>query len=372
MAHRLHLNVTDRCNLRCTHCYWPEYGVHGDPSIERLDAIFEKFKRFTAARGESGSHVLTIGGGEATLRSDLEEVIGLACARGFDVRLVTNAVHIDRARAAALADAGLRFVQVSLEGATCATHESVRGNGTWARTMRGIEAFKETGVPQVLSYVLLPGVNLDEAPALLGLANELGVAGVKFARPIEAGQAERNALGRERREGELWDTFMAIVAHAQAIDYQRLLLFFDPLAHLLPVVQPQAGPSLGGLHTDLCQCNLTELVEVDAGSGDISYCRVRATLGNIWQDDLSEVWRTHPLLTGIRGRTPAGACQGCSVVNGCRGGCPAVMTARVGEPLALDDDCGKVVASGGGGGRGGSPTAVEPALVPAARLLRAM
>jgi radical SAM protein with 4Fe4S-binding SPASM domain len=367
MAHRLHLNVTDRCNLRCTHCYWPEYGVHGDPSVERLDQIFQHFKRFTASRGETGSHVLTIGGGEATLRSDLEEIIRLACARGFDVRLVTNAVNIDRARAASLADAGLRFVQVSLEGATCETHEGVRGNGTWGRTMRGIEAFKDTGLPQVLSYVLLPGVNLAEAPALLDLATQLGVAGVKFARPIEAGQAPKNGLGHEAREGDFWKTFLAIVQHAHATDYQRLLLFFDPLAHLLPVVTPQASATLGGLGTDLCQCDLTELVEIDAGSGDITYCRVRATLGNIWRDDLAEVWRTHPVLTAIRGRTPEGACKGCSVVTQCRGGCPAVVTARTGDPLAQDEDCTRVE-------RVSRRARVENdvGLVPAARLLRAV
>jgi radical SAM protein with 4Fe4S-binding SPASM domain len=360
--HRLHLNVTDRCNLRCVHCYWEEYGAHGDPSLEQIDGILARFKRFTAGQGEIGQHTLTLGGGEPTLRADLEEIVRLGVRRGFDIRLVTNAVTIDDARARALHGAGVRAVQVSLDGATAATHEAVRGNGTWARTMRGIAAFRAAGVLQVLSYVLLPGVNIDEAPALLDLANQLEVAGVKFARPIDEGQASANDVATE---GDHWSTFVRILTHAKAIDYRRLLLFFDPLAHLLPVEHPRQTEGLIGLATDLCQCDATRLVEIDAGSGKITYCRIRQTLGNIYSDDLATVWANHPILTGIRGKTAAGSCDGCSVFAQCRGGCPAVTIARTGSVLPQDPDCHKATGSGDG------PAPVASIqLLPLARLRR--
>src|SRR5689334_12111887 len=149
-SHRFHLNVTERCNIRCVHCYWEEYGAHKDPSIETIDRILLQFKALGKAYGEQGRHVLTIGGGEPTIRKDLPEIIRLAVRRRFRVRLVTNAVNMTEEMARTLRKAGLRIVQVSLDGACEATHDSVRGKGNWARSMRGISALKKAGIFVIL------------------------------------------------------------------------------------------------------------------------------------------------------------------------------------------------------------------------------
>jgi radical SAM protein with 4Fe4S-binding SPASM domain len=96
------------------------------------------------------------------------------------------------------------------------------------------------------------------------------------------------------------------------------------------------------LATDLCQCDNTELVEVNGGSGDVYYCRIRHKLGNIWEQDLTELWQGHSLLVGLRRKTPAGACNGCSAWKACRGGCPAVVHGNTGLTLLQDQDCHKV------------------------------
>ncbi|HEY9721189.1 MAG TPA: radical SAM protein [Oscillatoriaceae cyanobacterium] len=344
IQHRLHLNITDLCNLRCKHCYWEAYGVSPDAPLAKLETILERFKAFAADYGETGEHVLTIGGGEPTLRPDLDDILRAASKRGFLPRLVTNAVSIDAARARSLAEAGLRVMQVSLDGACKETHESVRGQGTWKRTMAGIEALREAGVFVVLSYVLLPGVNLDEAPTLLDLVERMNLSGAKFARPILQGQAIKHAVAVE---GDYLATFRKIVRHAHETNYKRALLFFDPLAHGLRLDVPEWTSELPGLATDLCQCDETALVEVDAGSGAIYYCRVREKLGNIWEDDLGTVWREHKLLRGIRERKPEGACSSCAAWSNCRGGCPAVVYGLTGETIAPDGDCHKVAAHSG-------------------------
>jgi radical SAM protein with 4Fe4S-binding SPASM domain len=130
------------------------------------------------------------------------------------------------------------------------------------------------------------------------------------------------------------------VKHANEIRYKRLLLFFDPLAHLLPLEQRTDG--LWGLATDLCQCDNTELIEVDGGSGNIYYCRIRALLGNIWKDDLVKLWENHPMLIGLRRKSPEGACNGCSAWKSCRGGCPAVVYGNTGQAMLQDPDCHRV------------------------------
>jgi radical SAM protein with 4Fe4S-binding SPASM domain len=338
-SHRFHLNVTERCNIRCVHCYWEEYGKYPDPSLETIDRILAQFKKLGKSYGERGRHMLTIGGGEPTIRKDLADIIRLAVRRRFRVRLVTNAVTMTEAMALSLKKAGLKIAQVSLDGACEATHDSVRGKGNWARSMKGIAALKKAGIFVILSYVVLPGINMEEAPLLLDLAQKLRVAGAKFARPVREGQA---IVHKVAVEGDYWTAFKRIVDHATEIRYKRMLLFFDPLAHLLRVEQPKQTSGLWGLATDLCQCDNTELVEVNGSTGDVYYCRIRHKLGNLWQQDLSELWRSHPVLVGLRRKTPGGACDGCSSWKSCRGGCPAVVHGNTGLTLIQDADCHKV------------------------------
>jgi radical SAM protein with 4Fe4S-binding SPASM domain len=92
----------------------------------------------------------------------------------------------------------------------------------------------------------------------------------------------------------------------------------------------------------LCQCNNTELIEVNGGSGDVYYCRIRTKLGNLWETPLSELWHHHVLLNQIRRKTPEGSCGKCAVWEACRGGCPAVVHGNTGQVLLQDADCDAV------------------------------
>lgn len=337
--HRLHLNVTARCNLGCHHCYWPEHGANHEPSLDEIDTILLRFSAFCCSRHEIGTHSLTLGGGEPTLRDDLERIIGLAIRRGYRVRLVTNGTLIDEPRARSLRRAGLLAVQVGVDAACEATYERVRGAGGWRRMIAGVQALKQAHAFVILSFVLLPGINDVESHRLLDLVRHLGVAGAKFARPVCAGQALAAGLVCE---GDHWSTFRAILEHAQAIRYRRLLLVLDPLAHHLRTDRRHLTVSLPGLSTDLCQCNNTATVEIDGGTGAIYYCRVRTVLGNIWRDDLASVWRAHPLLAAVRRRTAVGACDGCPAWTGCRGGCPALACWTPDMAMLQDTACPKV------------------------------
>lgn len=366
-GHRFHLGLTERCNARCAHCYWDVPDAHPDPDLDRIAHILSEFRRLARAHGERCRHLLTLSGGEPTLRADLEAVIRLARRRRFRVRLATNAMAVDAARARALRRAGLRLVQVSMDGAAPETFERVRGAGTWAPTLAGIEALRDAGMFVVLSLVLLPEANLDEAPRLLDLTRTLGVAGAKFARPVRAGEAARHGLAGA---ADYWDAYRRILAHAREIRYRRPLLLFDPLAHRLAADHPDLIRGRWGLDTALCRCERTELVEVNGASGDIYYCRLREPLGNLDRDDLVGLWRTHPALEAIRRRSPASACAACPAWAGCRGGCPAVTGGRTGAVARQDADCPAVAGQGAPPAAlpaGAYPRPSRPSLAAAAR-----
>ena len=90
---------------------------------------------------------------------------------------------------------------------------------------------------------------MSEAPQLLDLAQRLGVAGAKFARPVREGQA---LIHNVAIEGDYWTALNRIVDHATGIRYKRLLMFFDPLAHLLRVQDHPPGPRDCGGWRPIC------------------------------------------------------------------------------------------------------------------------
>lgn len=343
--HILQLSVTRRCNIHCRHCYQPDADPPPDPSIETIERVFEQFKRLARSYGERGRHVLNLSGGEPTLRGDLEGIIRLAGRRGFAVRLSTNAIGLNGTRARSLRRAGLSAAQVSLDGADQETYEAIRGPGTWDRVNRGTRALVAAGIPVVLSQVLLPGVNLEEAPQLLDLVVAHRAVGAKFARPVREGAMIRSGWPVE---GDYWQVFREILEHARRIRYRRFLFIADPLAHRLRTAERDLARGLPGLVTDLCDCRRTRVVEIDAATGDVYYCRLRQRLGNLGSEDLVRMWRCHPLLAELRFRKEPDGCAGCVAWAQCQGGCPAVMAVETGRRDAPDQACpGPLTARGG-------------------------
>ena len=78
----VHLQIADRCNHSCQHCYQVQ-GRKGELSTDELKAILDDL-------AEAGIMLLNISGGEATLRPDLLELLRHARQRGFALRLFTN------------------------------------------------------------------------------------------------------------------------------------------------------------------------------------------------------------------------------------------------------------------------------------------
>lgn len=161
-----HLQVADRCNHACAHCYQVQ-GERGELSFEQVCGVLD---RLAAA----GVLLLNVSGGEATLRADLVEILRAARARGFALRLYTNAFLIEDALAAQIASVGLLEAHVSLYSDVAADHDAVtRVPGSWERTTRGVRALRAHGVRVVLK---VPATSLTPGGAMgvERIARELG------------------------------------------------------------------------------------------------------------------------------------------------------------------------------------------------------
>lgn len=189
----LRLSVTDRCNLRCGYCM-PEADYVWLPKASIL--TYEEFDRLAGVFLALGADKVRLTGGEPLLRHDLEVLVGLLARRpGLrDLALTTNGLLL-APRAAALREAGLRRVTVSLDTLRPDRMEAFARSRRHAEVLEGIEAARAAGFEAVkLNAVVIRGYNEDEVADLLAFGRERGLE-VRFIEYMDVGGATRWSAG---------------------------------------------------------------------------------------------------------------------------------------------------------------------------------
>jgi len=102
-----------------------------------------------------GLPALAFSGGEPLAREDFFEVVAYAKKRIPYVSLATNGTLITKDNAERLKDAGIDYVEISLDGASAATHDWFRGiPGAFERTMEGIKNCIDVGIDTCIATVI--------------------------------------------------------------------------------------------------------------------------------------------------------------------------------------------------------------------------
>src|SRR5262249_33196268 len=125
------------CNLTCTHCFAGDLPRREAPlSLTELDGLF-------AEMAAMGSFRLGLTGGEPLLRRDLFDIIDLATSHSLHPCVTTNGLLITEEVARDFAARRLVWLNVSLDGATAATNDRVRGAGTFDRVLGRIAVLRQ-------------------------------------------------------------------------------------------------------------------------------------------------------------------------------------------------------------------------------------
>jgi cyclic pyranopterin phosphate synthase len=174
VATDLRVSLTDRCNLRCSYCM-PAEGLDWLPNDEVLTDD-EVVRLIGVAVRDLGVREVRFTGGEPLVRRGLVDIVGRTKAIDptVEISLTTNALGLSR-QAAALADAGLDRVNVSLDTLRADTFETITRRDRYPDVIAGLEAARAAGLaPVKINAVLLRGVNDDEAPDLVRWAIDEG------------------------------------------------------------------------------------------------------------------------------------------------------------------------------------------------------
>ena len=172
ITYEVHWDITNECNSRCAHCY--NLGAQ-DGRRECVGAALSDVERsdLLKALREQGVFRLVVSGGEPLLHPRIFDLLAEARSLGFQVVLYTNGLLVDEETADRLAGLGLVSIEISMYGASAATHELVtRVPGSFGRSTNALRLLTDRGVHTVMKCVALHA-NCSEIDDMLALGDEI-------------------------------------------------------------------------------------------------------------------------------------------------------------------------------------------------------
>ena len=189
----LRISVTDRCNFRCQYCM-PAEGMQWLPREEILS--FEQIERFARICVDRfGFNGIRLTGGEPLVRAHLPELVERLARLEVDIALTTNGATL-RLHATALAAAGLKRINISLDSLRRERFLELTRRDELDRVLDGVDAALDAGLePVKINAVMMRGINDDEIVEFAEYGRTKGVT-IRFIEfmPLEAGDVWNDHL----------------------------------------------------------------------------------------------------------------------------------------------------------------------------------
>ena len=175
----LELQITNRCNLQCRHCYIGEVS-HQDLTRKQIQRALGEFEEIQGLR-------LLLSGGEPLLHPYFWEVNEALGDYAFRSVLLSNGALISKEIAKRLR---VHEVQISLDGMK-EGHESLRGKETFGKTILAIDHLQEANI-RVSVATMIHRRNLPEFDQLASLLQSKSIEEWNVDVPCVEGRLKEN------------------------------------------------------------------------------------------------------------------------------------------------------------------------------------
>ena len=317
LPRELYIETTNRCNLKCRTC--PQYfGMpedFADLTPELVDRILAQFPFVR--------RVVLHGIGEPLLNKELPRIIENVKRRGAYALFNTNGLLLRDKLVEPIIRAGLDELRVSVDSASPETYALVRGMDGFDRiiaNLRSLAALKETlgsTTPKVSLWITGMKSNVGELPALVRLADEIGVREVYLQRLVYSGRGL--AVQDEALFGQAAEAELTAVHEAERLAQE---LGVD----LKGSGEASAAEMIGGEHAateSYLACRRPWSLMYVTANGNVLPCCIAPftgahydgmVLGNIFEQTAEEIWngqRYQQWRRAMRSGEPPEACAGC-------------------------------------------------------------
>lgn len=304
---RMDLALTFRCQNKCVHCY--AGGPRETPELET-----EEWKKVIDKLQSIGVFILTFTGGEPTLREDLPELLHHAQMKGIVTGLITNGRRLkDQGYVKRLEEAGLDFVQITIESHRPEIHDSITcAKSSWQETVNGIKKV----IPTVIYPTTNTTLNKRNAAGFLEtmeFLHDLGVRVFGCNSLIYSGKALEIASEFALSIEELKELLPEIKERAAELGMKFMWYTPTQYCKLNPVNLGLGVKSCSAARVNMCV----------GPAGQVYPCQSYfEEVGNILKDDWEKIWN-HPTCRSIRSREYVpDECKDCPELAICGGGCP--------------------------------------------------
>lgn len=294
------LEIADRCNEACVHCYQVQ-GQKGELPTADWERVLDELAAM-------GVMILTFSGGEPTLRKDFLHLVSYARRLRFAVKIYSNALNISAEMARELGRLAVQEVQISLYSHEAAAHDRVtRVPGSFERVVAATRDLLASGVRVLLKTPMLSLTELD-VPRYIDFVTSLGA------------QYAIDPKLSPREDGDFAPRALAIDKHS------HLALLREPRlrTNLKQGPKPQSKHVCGA-----CRGN----VHVEP-NGELRPCTQWAVSTGDAATGVAQAWRDNPTARAIRELDwdALPGCRACDLRSHCKR-CFASAEREVGNAL---------------------------------------
>ena len=376
-AYSVSWNLTQRCNLECAHCYMSAFAgadTRGELSTAECRRVIDEI-------AEVNPNVfLILTGGEPFLRKDLFDIAAYAAEKSFTTVFGTNGVLLREREAREMRKRGVLGASISLDSTDRVKHDAFRHlPGAWEGAVRATRVLADEGLDFSL-HMSVTDWNVDEVPAMVDLARDLGARVLNFFFLVRTGRGKdltdidaaayeriltwlarvqgvgagppsfvQRLLGRAsgpvaREPAEAFeDPWSTPVGRADGLlirakcapHFRRIIYQMSPTSPLLKNYAHGSCPA--GKH----YCRITP-------EGDVTPCPyMPVAAGNLRTSSFADLWREAKVFDDLRDPKLGGRCGACEFSKIC-GGCRCRAYATYGDYLAEDPACGYQPGAHGG------------------------
>jgi radical SAM protein with 4Fe4S-binding SPASM domain len=250
-------------------------------------------------------------GGEPLLREDLFGLLDLMQQKQLEVHLITNGMLLTPRILTALKSLGVK-VMISIDGATAATYETIRGGASFERVVEQARRCAKAGLLEALNFTVMK-TNYAEIPGIFELAKSIGVKEITIIgfKPCH-GYREELLAPREYEE--------AIRLTCLGAEKTGIGFFFDE-PFFWPTVKERGlsakipGVSTGIVAPSTSACIFGEYLFIEP-NGEVKPCSYAPMIvGNVNEKPLDTIWQEvliAPFFQQIRApESRTGYCREC-------------------------------------------------------------
>lgn len=314
------LEITDKCNLNCTHCMnRPDCkGIETD--INKIRNLFEKFAQYNAEK-------VYISGGEPLLHKSIYEIIQ-SCADYPKVKFIitTNGLLLNESLLCLIDSVNNVTLQFSIDGVSTDAYEALRGQNTFSMFIEKIKLWDSLSKKQGLARTCLNKYNYKELPQIYKYC---------LQHRLYPSFIFLSALGNGKKN---WDCL--------ELNLAQKIWCIDSINKLnnrlnINILPPEAPAT----------CNFTENTGVGSllirADGRVAPCQYfyDDSLGNIFEDEIPDIlnspWiKEHCSIANERKNILENSpkCQSCKIKSGCNFGCMGIAQ-NLGNIMSYDGLC---------------------------------